>query len=187
MMNTDAAAITASVDDASAFMAIFERHFDAIASYLRRRLEPAIADELAAEVFTTAFSRRRSYDDSWPDALPWLYGIAVNLLRNHRRAEQREREARARHHAVSVVKEPLDHLLQISVEPATARALLELSPADREALLLFAWADLSYEQISVALALPVGTVKSRLNRARAAVRRALLRAVPSPDEEASHG
>jgi len=59
------------------------------------------------------------------------------------------------------------------LEPALAEGLLRLSADEREVLLLFAWADLGYEQIAEALAVPVGTVKSRLNRARAALRAAL--------------
>jgi RNA polymerase sigma-70 factor (ECF subfamily) len=57
-----------------------------------------------------------------------------------------------------------------------ARALLALSPDDRDTLLLFAWTDLGYEGIANALGVPVGTVGSRLNRARRIVREELYRA-----------
>jgi RNA polymerase sigma factor (sigma-70 family) len=187
MTGSDASVIAASLEDPTAFMAIFERHFAAVVLYLRRRLAPSTADDLASDVFATAFSRRHAYDVSWPDARPWLYGIAANHLRNYRRAEERALEAHFRYQPAGAAAGPLEQILSTSIEPETSRALLDLSPADREVLLLFAWADLSYEQIALALALPIGTVKSRLNRARSAVRCALVSRVPSPQEEASHG
>lgn len=183
---TDAEAIAASLVDARAFEAIFDRHFPAISRYLRRRLGGGIGDELAAEVFTTAFARRHSYDVERPNALPWLYGIAANLTRRHVRDEEQELRARARtflHPAVA--DDPPNELARHVLEPTLARALAELEPRDREVLLLFAWAGLTYEDISHALDLPLGTVKSRLNRARGLVRAAL--AVPGSDMEAANG
>lgn len=183
MVATDAAVIAASLQDPQAFVPIFERHFEAISRYLRRRLNRMVADELAAEVFATAFSRRAAYDLERPDALPWLYGIAANLLRARRRMEERDLRTRA------MTDPPRagapDRALGSTLEPGLARALLELGSADREVLLLFALADLSYEEIGVALELPVGTVKSRLNRARRIVRRRLTGLALV--EEASHG
>jgi RNA polymerase sigma-70 factor (ECF subfamily) len=82
-------------------------------------------------------------------------------------------------------EEPSDLVLRSSLAPELARALLDLSPADRDVLLLFAWADLSYEDIGVALGLPVGTVRSRLNRARRTLRRRLIDS--ALNKEASHG
>src|ERR1700742_4297338 len=93
---TDADAIAASLRDPDAFVAIFERHFAAISRYLRRRVGAAVADELAGEVFTTGFALRARYDLDRADALPWLYGIAANLLRADRRRESRLQEALGR-------------------------------------------------------------------------------------------
>lgn len=185
MAASDAAVIAASRADPQAFVAIFERHFEPISRYLRRRLNRMVADELAAEVFTTAFSRRAAYDLERPDALPWLYGIAANLLRARRRMEERDLRARARAGADPLADGVVDHASVSTLEPGLARALLELGAADREVLLLFALADLSYEEIAVALELPLGTVKSRLNRARRIVRRRLTDLALI--EEASHG
>lgn len=186
---TDAQAIAASLTDADAFEAIFDRHFATISRYLRRRLTHTIADELAAEVFTTAFAGRRSYDLDRPDALPWLYGIAANLLRRHAREEERELHAYSRTGIDPVAAsdgEPLERLLRRDLEPTLAQALMNLEAGDREALLLFAWANLSYDDIAYALELPVGTVKSRLNRARGNVRASLAPrfTAPAPSEEA---
>jgi RNA polymerase sigma-70 factor, ECF subfamily len=186
---TDADAIAASLASPRAFETVFDRHFPAVSRYLRRRLSYPVADELAAEVFTTAFRARRSYDLDRPDALPWLYGIAANLLRRHGREEQRELAAYARTAAdamAAAAGEPFEELVRRAIEPELAGALAELEPRDREVLLLYAWAGLGYGDIAFALDLPVGTVKSRLNRARAHVR-AALDPQPASGEQAVNG
>lgn len=144
------------------------------ATFLRRRLDPGLADELASEIFTHAFARRATYDIARPSALPWLYGIATNLVRRHRRSEARRLRAYAR----AAEPEPqapdldaVDARLDASASSrALAAALASLAPRRREALLLFAWTELSYEEIAAALDVPVGTVRSRIHRARAEVR-----------------
>jgi RNA polymerase sigma-70 factor (ECF subfamily) len=188
---TDANAIETSLSRPDAFVAIFERHFDVISRYLRRRVDPVLADELAAQVFTVAFSRRESYDSTQADARPWLYGIAASLLRGHARAEERELRALAR-----TCVDPLrfssarpaagEGLPGAALEPELARVLADLAPQDREVLLLHAWGELGDEEIAAALGLPVGTVKSRLERARKRVREAIARTSALGDE-ASHG
>jgi DNA-directed RNA polymerase specialized sigma24 family protein len=186
--STDAELIAASLEDGDAFVPIFDRHFAAISRYLRRRLNRETADELAAEVFATAFARRSTYDREYPNALPWLYGIAANLLRAHARYEQRELTVLARTGVDPVVASP-NPLASVDgdVGPAVAAALMRLEPRDRETLLLFAWADLSYDEIAHALELPLGTVKSRLNRARRIARGALAERLAAPREEAVNG
>lgn len=158
----DGEAIVRSGRDADAFVPVFERHFDAIHRYLRRRLRSDVADELASETFVAAFDARRRYDGS-PDARPWLYGIATNLLRRHLRTEERRWRAYVR--AVGPADAP-----EAETDLAVATALGALGAEDRDTLLLYAWGDLSYEEIASALRLPVGTVRSRLNRARAQTR-----------------
>ena len=159
------------------FAGLFDRHYAAVAGFLRRRLERSLADELAAETFLQAFDGRGRYDVSRADARPWLFGIASHLLSRHRRGEERRLRAFAR--AGQVVREDrgLDdadrRLDATAAAPVLAAAVRSLGAGDREVLLLFAWADLSYEEISTALGLPVGTVRSRLHRARARVRREL--------------
>jgi len=187
MAGSDSEVIAASLVDGEVFLAIFERHFASIHGYLRRRLGRDGAEDLAADVFATAFARRASFDLARADALPWLYGIATNLLRNHLRLEERQLRSLAEANAVSIASDqgPLGALLRSSLEPVLAQALLALSPQDRDVLLLFAWGELGYEEISWALGLPVGTIKSRLNRARSRVRDALLAATET--KEASHG
>ena len=172
---TDAEAIAASRDDPRAFAVVFERHFDAIFRYLRRRVGAARAEELAAETFVQALAGRHRYDTAHADARPWLYGIAVNILRRHYRDEERALRAYARSGADPLIAdEPsLDGLDAIAMGPAVAAALAELPPIEREALLLYAWAELGYGEIATALGIPVGTVRSRLSRARTRVRELL--------------
>jgi RNA polymerase sigma factor (sigma-70 family) len=183
---TDAEVLALSLTEPRAFMAVFDRHFAAIARYLGRRLSWSVAEELTAEVFATAFANRSRYDCRRRDALPWLYGITANVLRAHARSEQRQLELLVRTALDPDAAEIEPGGLGSALEPALAAGLLRLSIDEREVLLLVAWADLSYEQIGEALAIPVGTVKSRLNRARAALRVALEQDTSSL-EEVSHG
>ena len=147
------------------FEALFEEHFDAIYGYLARRVGPDLARDLAAETFTRAYAARRRFDPERGEPRAWLFGIANNLLRHHYRDEERRLRAFARVELPARDAAP--------EEPSVAEALSVLSREDRDVLLLFAWADLSYEKIAEALSLPVGTVRSRLNRARTRMREEL--------------
>jgi RNA polymerase sigma-70 factor (ECF subfamily) len=164
---SDGLTIHRSLDDPHAFAAIFERHFDALYGYARRRVGPDLAEEVATETFVRAFDRRRTFDVDRGDARPWLHGIAANLLRRHWRTERRRLEAYAR---MGVSDETsADAAVRVEV----VSALDSLSRDERETLFLFAVADLSYEEIADALQIPVGTVRSRLARARGRIRRHL--------------
>ena len=195
---TDADAIRASCADPAAFEAVFDRHFDAIHRYLSRRVGTDLADELAAEAFAVAFRKRRRYDASRADARPWLYGIATNLVSRHRRTEERELRAYARTGRDPAVG---DHapVLAASLDaraagPALAAAVAALDHRDREVLLLFAWGELGYAEIAGALGIPMGTVRSRLSRARRIVRAELIErgeldalALDDVPKETAHG
>jgi RNA polymerase sigma-70 factor (ECF subfamily) len=176
-VETDAELIVASVVDPSRFEAIFDRHFAEIDRYLARRIGAQLADDLAADTFVVAFRSRARYDANAPNARPWLYGIAANLARRHWRTERRRLRAYARTGADPLSSTDVDEVERridaLAAGPALAGALAALKPRDREILLLFAWADLSYEEIATALAIPVGTVRSRLSRTRARVRNQL--------------
>jgi RNA polymerase sigma-70 factor (ECF subfamily) len=147
------------------FEAFFEDHFDAIYGYLARRVGPDLARDLAAETFTRGWAARKRFDPRRGEPRAWVFGIANNLLRHHYRDEERRLQAFAR------VERPGAEVA--TDEPSIAEALSVLSRDERDVLLLFAWADLSYEQIGEALACPVGTVRSRLNRARTRMREEL--------------
>src|SRR5262249_51527644 len=146
--------------DGEAFEALFHRHYSEIHRFFRARVGSDAADDLAAETFTTAFRRRSDYDLGVREAGPWLYGISVNLLHAHRRTEQRWLRGRAQLTGAELASsEP-------GIGSATAEALLALTLDERNLILLYAWADLSYEQLSVVLDVPVGTIRSRLSRTR---------------------
>jgi RNA polymerase sigma-70 factor (ECF subfamily) len=159
------------------FAELYDRHAAPIHRYVSRRLGDAMADDVVADTFLAAFRRRQSYDMRRPDARPWLYGIAANLIGKHRRAEVRMWRAFARTGADPAVDghaERIDNRVSAAaVQRDLAAALAGLSAGDRDVLLLIAWADLSYEETATALHIPVGTVRSRLNRARRKVREAL--------------
>ena len=161
--------IARSLTAPDAFGLIFDRHFTAIHRYLARRVGRDGADDLAAQTFTVAFERRASFRPESLDARPWLFGIATNLLLNSRRSEQRTVRTLER----------LGHEPTFSAAAAGAgretdsdlsAALRRLDAEQLDVLLLYAWAELSYEEIAESLGVPVGTVRSRLSRARAFLR-----------------
>jgi RNA polymerase sigma factor (sigma-70 family) len=174
---SDAAAIAASLDAPTAFARIFERHHAAVHRYLGRRLGTDLADELAAETFAVAFRKRRRYDQGYADARPWLFGIATRLAQRHWRREERELRAYARTGVDPATPAHDDRAAakadSAAAAPALAAALALLSRDERDVLLLYAWAELAYPEIAAALSTSPGTVKSRLHRARARVRRQL--------------
>lgn len=170
--------IMRSRSDPAAFAGIFDRHHSQLYRYLRRRVGDGLAADLAAETFVVAFARRAAYRAQMPDARPWLYGIAHNLLRNHLRDERRQLAAYARR-GTDPLADP-DALAAFSTAEARAdsaaisaelaQILARMPARDRHVLLLFAWADMSYAEIAQALNIPVGTVRSRLNRTRRQLR-----------------
>lgn len=161
--------ISRSVARPELFATIFERHFDAIHAYLARRVGRSLADDLAATTFTVAFERRRRFRDDADSARPWLFGIATNLVRNERRAEIRALEALSRIRRGEVTEAPrID-----GIDPSLAALLAELDPDQRDVLLLYAWGELSYEEIAGCLGIAIGTVRSRLARARGQLKRGL--------------
>ena len=173
----DGDAIAASLPEPARFAVVFDRHYEEISSYLSRRVGRALAEELASETFVRAFAARAGYDLAYPDARPWLYGIANNLLRHHVRSEERRRRAYARALERDRFSDELDAVAERVDASAGARVvaaeLARLPPADRDTLLLFALTDLDYEGIALATGVPVGTVRSRLHRVRRHLQAAL--------------
>jgi RNA polymerase sigma-70 factor (ECF subfamily) len=171
----DAAAFERSIDQPQVFTVIFDRYYRTVYGYLSRRVGRAVADDLAAETFIRAFERRAAYDPTAARALPWLLGIALNLLAHHRRSEARQFRALAassRLESRGGTTGPSE-----TADPETTQRLVagleQLDDYDREALLLLAWGELKYDEIADVLGIPVGTVRSRLNRARRKLRQAL--------------
>ena len=175
---TDAQVIAISLHEPAEFAEVYNRHAAVIHRYLLRRLGAEVAEDLTADTFTAAFRSRSRFDATQAaTARPWLYGIASNLAARHRRHEVRGLRALARTGidpvAHSWVEQADQRLVAQASNRPLAQALADLSAGDRDVLLLVAWADLTYAEVAQALQLPVGTVRSRLNRARRKVRAAL--------------
>ena len=171
---TDAMIIERSMRAPECFGAIFDRHVTEVHGYLSRRTGFDAADGLVGDVFRIAFESRSRYRTDRPSALPWLYGIAANVLRQHRRTQHRrirlinkltveatDRNVEEGESARSGARDDVAIVVEV---------LAELPETEREAVLLYAWEDLSYEEIATAQDVPVGTVRSRLNRARKRIR-----------------
>jgi RNA polymerase sigma-70 factor (ECF subfamily) len=172
---SDADCLARSLNEPQAFEPIFDRHFDAVHRYLHRRGGRELADELAAETFALAFAQRARCC-STSTALPWLYGIATNLLRRRWRAESRQLRAYGRTGVDrwADYEDEADARVDGSTHGTQlARALAAMRPRQRDALLLYALADLSYDEIAVALEVPIGTVRTWLHRARSVAQREL--------------
>lgn len=170
--STDAEIIVRSWDHPDVFELIFDRHYMVIYRHLARRAGPEVAGDIASEVFVRAFAARRRYRTEYPSARPWLFGIATNLLRQHFRSSRRATSAfwkMAGRSPVTTADRTAAADARVDAQALGGQlqaGLDELRDGDREVLLLYAWEDLSYAEIAEALGIPIGTVRSRLSRAR---------------------
>lgn len=171
-VSTDNEVIERSADEPGAFALLFDRHAPAIYRYAAQRLGEGSAEDVMSETFLVAFEKRAAYDLAIVDARPWLFGIATRLMHKHVRLE-----ARAWKGMVADLAARLTRRL--------ASALRGLPASDRDTLLLYAWGDLDYAGIARALDVPIGTVRSRLNRARRILRTAA--GTNDPELEKEHG
>jgi RNA polymerase sigma-70 factor (ECF subfamily) len=172
---TDAAVIAASLCEPAQFGAIFDRHATVLHRYLVRRLGPDEAEAMVGDLFRIAFEKRETFDPERSTARPWLYGIATNLLAKHHRGEARRIRAVARLAARRLPPEDVAERVSAGVDasvqwPRVAEALTSLPQPERDALVLHVWEGLSYEEVAAALDVPVGTVRSRIHRARGRLR-----------------
>jgi RNA polymerase sigma factor (sigma-70 family) len=171
-VDTDAEIFRRSVRDPEAFREIFERHAAAVHAYARRRIGMTAGEEILAQTFLTAFEKRTRFDPSYGSARPWLLGIATNLIRHHLR-EEREHLTALRKRAHDQPEDPVEDDTRLDAErmkPTLLEALLALSDDDRETFLLLALGQLTYEEVASALGIPIGTVRSRIHRARGHLR-----------------
>ncbi|MET9627888.1 RNA polymerase sigma factor [Lentzea sp. NPDC006480] len=162
----------------AAFGQLFERHAPAVFAYcLRRTGVWAVAEDLMSVVFMETWRKRTSVTVDGT-LLPWLYGVALGVTRNHQRSRTRYKAALGK---VPLPDPDADHAddvaRRVDAETRTKAVIAQLEklPAgDREVLEMSAWSDLSQAQIAELLGIPVGTVKSRLARAQRTVRGALV-------------
>jgi RNA polymerase sigma factor (sigma-70 family) len=167
----DGVAIEDSWSTPERFAEIFDRHYVALFAFCARRIGAASADDVVNEAFCVAFDRRRNYDtQERPNARPWLMGIAINVMRHEFRRRLREARAFDRlttdeslpDHDSSVVDgfEAFDQMHRVRA------ALAHLPDQELEALLLSVLERQTYGQIAEVMQTPVGTVRSRIHRAR---------------------
>ncbi|GAA3018472.1 RNA polymerase sigma factor [Microbacterium dextranolyticum] len=188
-VSTDNEVIERSAGEPGAFATLYDRHARAIYRYAAQRIGDDRAEDVLSETFLVAFEKRAVYDLAVVDARPWLLGIATRLLRKHVRVEARAWKGMVADLAARLATDQID---QAGARVDAARrvrklagALRGLSPADRDTLLLYAWGDLDYAGIADALEVPIGTVRSRLNRARRLLRNAA--GTSDTEQETEHG
>lgn len=167
---TDADIIARSRTEPGRFATVFDRHYDAIHRFLWTRVGRR-AEDLTSEVFKVAFQQRDRYDPSFPSAKPWLFGIAARLAKQQHREEAKADEIveRIGTQETSDIS-PEERLDELAPSSPVAAALMQLPARDREPLLLHVWDDLSYEEVARVLDVPLGTVRSRIHRARGDLR-----------------
>lgn len=171
-MSTDSEIILRSLDDPGAFAEIFERHVRSVRAFAAYRLGEQLAEDVLSETFLVAFRRRADFLVGTDSAGPWLLGIASRLIRRHRSNEARqwrnfaEASATDAHFSLGGMEEAQNRVDAERRLAALRSRIAALAPRDREALLLFAWQDLTYEEIAAVQGVPIGTVRSRLNRVR---------------------
>lgn len=174
---SDAEYLLRSLSQPEEFSVLYARHSTVVFRFLARQTDRQAAEDLLAEVFLTAFRIRERYDGSAPDARAWLLGIAANIARHHHRSDSRftrlkrlvVRQGDMTNNEDLRTEQRLD---AEATRPQVEAALLELTPQHREVLLLSAF-DLNYEEMAEVLHVPVGTIRSRLSRARRQMRELL--------------
>jgi RNA polymerase sigma-70 factor (ECF subfamily) len=163
--------------DRDAFGQLFDVHARTVYNHAFRLTgDWSTAEDVMSLTFLEAWRLHDRVDAEGGSLRPWLLGIATNLVRNQRRAARRHREVLAQlpppaEEAPDFAEESagrLDAAAQISAVPG---ALAQLGRRDREVLALCVWAGLDYQEAAEALGTPVGTVRSRLSRARARLSR----------------
>ena len=160
-----------AAEDPEAFGTVFERHARAVFAFCVRRCgDRALAEDLTSIVFLEAWKQRAAFEPTGTTVLPWLLGIANNMCRNATRSRRRHRAALRRiplgPSAAGVENDVVSRVDTAAALESARRALDGLSRHEREVVVLVSWSDLTYGEAAAALGVPVGTVRSRLARAR---------------------
>jgi RNA polymerase sigma-70 factor (ECF subfamily) len=154
------------------FEALYTAHYQAIAGYVLRRVAAHEADDVIAQVFTVAW-RRFDHVPPPPDDRLWLFGVARNSVSDQRRSERRRLHLRARLSQDAVTTGSLAPAADPSGEQVRA-AMSALPPADREALRLVLWDELSHAEAAALMGCSPNAFELRYRRARSAVREAVI-------------
>jgi RNA polymerase sigma-70 factor (ECF subfamily) len=176
--------------DAAAFGAVFERHGGRIYNYcFRRTADWALAEDLTSVTFLLAWRGVRREPLQAESALPLLFGIATNVLRNQRRSLKRGRAAFGRLPLPQIAEPDFAEEAATRLDDQAAmqqllRLFSRLPRREQDVLALCEWSGLSYEDTAVALGVPIGTVRSRLARGRRRLRE--LAVASEPEENSSN-
>lgn len=164
MNHSDAELLIRSRTEPEAIGIIYDRHAPAVHSYLARRVDTVVVDDLLSEVFVVAVgARRRVRPHASGSALPWLYGIAHNVVRAHRRRSTPAAAPEAHDLDWDAVDARLDAAAAVQ---DLRSALATLSNHERDLLLLVAWEQLTVTEAAEALGITATAARSRLHRAR---------------------
>lgn len=161
--------------DEHAFGALFDRYSRTVYNYcFRRTADWSAAEDLTSVVFLETWRRRAEVRLPSGNLLPWLYGVAANVMNNHRRSLRRHRAALTRLGALPEAPNDAETAAARQEAEHEMRAVLDsikvLPRRDQEVLSLCVWEGLGYAEAAEALGIPVGTVRSRLARARERLR-----------------
>jgi RNA polymerase sigma-70 factor (ECF subfamily) len=173
----EAEARSVSMSDTEGFGLLYDRYAGQLYRYAYQRAGDQAAQDIVADTFLAAFQQRATFDPSRGEVRPWLFGILTRKLARYYRAEKTRYLALARAAGPDTEHNPDERITEAvsaaALRAPLAAALARLSPGDRDVLLLIAWADCTYEEAAAVVGIPIGTVRSRLNRARRKVRQAL--------------
>jgi len=161
--------------ESMAFGELFERHHKAVYNYcFRRTASWDMAEDLTSQVFLETWRGRRGAALTIDSLLPWLLGVAARLTSHEWRTRARRLARDRRVPASAVIPDPADGVAcRVDDERRMARvldAIHRLPRADQDVLSLCVFAGLDYESAAIALDVPIGTVRSRLSRARSHLR-----------------
>jgi RNA polymerase sigma factor (sigma-70 family) len=175
-MASDAELIGRSLaGDGQAFMEVIARHEVAIGAYLERRVGREAAEDLLGDVWVSAFQSRRTYDQSYPEARPWLYTLALNRLRHYWRSRPAEDLVPDVADVTGLANgwDPWPAVdVRVDTRTVLRAAVAGLRSDEREVLTLVAGEDLTVADAARVLGLPAGTARRLLHQARAALRNA---------------
>jgi len=178
-----------SLTDPVWFDQVYRRYRDDVFRYVVRRVQRNDAADLTGDVFARAFQLRSRFDLSRENARPWLFGIAYNIVGDHLRKGW-VRRSRGPRIAAGWLDVQIDPAVDAAAAADAARvradlvaALGKLHRRDREPLLMVALDGLSYPEVAEILGIPVGTVRSRIHRARVRLRELLPEAAQRMVEE----
>jgi RNA polymerase sigma factor (sigma-70 family) len=175
--DADARARSVTMSDTEEFGLLYDRYAGQLYRYAYQRAGDQAAQDIVADTFLAAFQQRASFDPARGEARPWLFGILTRKLARYHRTEKARYLAFARAAEPDTEHNPDERITEAvsaaAMRAPLAAALAKLSRGDRDVLLLVAWADCTYEEVATVVGIPIGTVRSRLNRARRKVRQAL--------------